>query len=164
MDELSQFAHLFPRGMCAIDIGAGVGHYAIRLAELVGQSGRVFALEPDPLDFDLLASNVYESGRLNVTLTNAGARDFADQLSPGVSAVEAFLDALTPTLPLRFVKVRPAGSEVAVLNRLRRFMVEPWPPLIVETGDDSEAVKLLESWGYDVRRLNGSPNVIATAR
>jgi len=33
-------------GDWALDIGANVGHYTMRMAELVGHSGRVSALEP----------------------------------------------------------------------------------------------------------------------
>ena len=48
---------LLGEGDWALDIGANVGHYTMRMAELVGPSGRVIALEPVPDTFSLLAAN-----------------------------------------------------------------------------------------------------------
>src|SRR5690242_12400010 len=52
------------------DIGANVGHYTIRMAELAGHHGRVFAFEPVPETFELLAANVAAAEAHNVSLFN----------------------------------------------------------------------------------------------
>jgi FkbM family methyltransferase len=41
-------------GMAAVDVGAHLGAYTLALAQAVGPSGRVLALEPDAHNFDLL--------------------------------------------------------------------------------------------------------------
>src|SRR6516162_3358285 len=58
-------------GDWVVDVGANVGHYTIRLSQLVGKSGRVFAFEPVPENFELLVSNVSTVCVQNVTLFNA---------------------------------------------------------------------------------------------
>ena len=35
--------------MVALDIGANVGYHVITMARAVGQTGRIVALEPDPI-------------------------------------------------------------------------------------------------------------------
>jgi len=45
-------------GMRVIDIGANIGYYALIEASLVGNSGKVYAFEPDPKNFELLTHNV----------------------------------------------------------------------------------------------------------
>ncbi len=45
--------HLRP-GMTVLDVGANVGFHALHAAALVGPSGRVFAVEPDPRNVALL--------------------------------------------------------------------------------------------------------------
>lgn len=55
-------------GDIAVDAGAFCGEIAIELALLVGPSGRVFALEPDPQSADLLRQNLAHHGLDNVTL------------------------------------------------------------------------------------------------
>jgi FkbM family methyltransferase len=45
-------------GMSFVDVGANWGFFTMVAARLVGSSGRVMALEPDPRIFTMLASNV----------------------------------------------------------------------------------------------------------
>src|SRR4051812_29921484 len=52
-------------GNLVIDIGANVGFYSKRLAELVGPQGRVLAFEPVAETFMLLASNLESCGMRN---------------------------------------------------------------------------------------------------
>jgi FkbM family methyltransferase len=178
--EYALLPSLVKAGMCVIDVGANVGHYTLRLADL---AGRVIAVEPVPETFAMLAANC--AGRGNVTLLNVAASDsvgvvniavprFSTGLrnwyeasitaeSTGLSVLAMPLDSLD--LPkVGLVKIDAEGHELQVLFGMRQTIERDRPLLIVETGDKSEAVKLLESWGYGVRRLDGSPNVIATAR
>jgi len=45
-------------GDVVLDIGANIGYYTIMLAKLVGCSGKVYAIEPEPKNFSLLNKNV----------------------------------------------------------------------------------------------------------
>ena len=51
------------RGWTVIDVGAYIGIYALRASKLVGPQGLVIALEPHPINFNLL--------KLNIELNNA---------------------------------------------------------------------------------------------
>src|SRR5215831_16739326 len=66
--EYSRLSEWVAQGDWVIDVGANVGHYAIRLSQLVGLSGRVLAFEPVTDTFDLLASNTSAAGAKNVSL------------------------------------------------------------------------------------------------
>lgn len=55
-------------GDVVIDIGANIGYYTLVFARLVGNDGHVFAFEPDPENFALLAKNVEINGYRNVTM------------------------------------------------------------------------------------------------
>jgi len=56
------------RGDVAVDVGANIGLFAVEMARCVGQSGRVFAYEPNPEVHDLLVDNVYLN-RVEGTIT-----------------------------------------------------------------------------------------------
>ena len=57
-------------GMTAVDIGANFGYFSLLLSGLVGESGKVFAFEPDSTAFKLLSRNIKENGIKNVFLIN----------------------------------------------------------------------------------------------
>ena len=45
-------------GMTVVDAGANVGYYTLIAARLVGRTGRIYAFEPDPLNYSYLIQNV----------------------------------------------------------------------------------------------------------
>ena len=49
-------------GDIVVDICANIGYETTRAAALVGETGRVYAFEPDPLNFEILQRNVEENG------------------------------------------------------------------------------------------------------
>jgi len=55
-------------GDVVLDIGANIGYYTLIFAKLVGESGKVFAFEPDPVNFSLLKKNIEANGYKNVVL------------------------------------------------------------------------------------------------
>jgi len=58
-----------------VDIGANIGYYTLIFARLVGEQGRVFAFEPDPANFSLLAKNVAVNNYHNVELIQKAVSD-----------------------------------------------------------------------------------------
>ncbi|MEO8056642.1 MAG: FkbM family methyltransferase [Acidobacteriota bacterium] len=69
--ETSAFLAQLREGMCVFDVGANIGYYTLLAARTVGPSGRVYAFEPEPRNFDLLTRNVAENGATNVRLVPA---------------------------------------------------------------------------------------------
>lgn len=49
-------------GMTLVDAGANVGYYTLIAARLVGVTGRIYAFEPDPLNYSYLVRNVEANG------------------------------------------------------------------------------------------------------
>jgi FkbM family methyltransferase len=55
-------------GMTAVDVGAHVGYFTLLFAELVGPTGRVFALEPVEANLGFLRENLEANGVANVSV------------------------------------------------------------------------------------------------
>lgn len=74
--------HVLRPGMTAFDLGANVGYYTVMMARLVGESGRVYAVEPFPDSFRLLEGNIHRNRLRNVLVENVaiGASDGEEQL------------------------------------------------------------------------------------
>ena len=62
-------------GDTVVDIGANIGYYTILLSKLVGDSGKVYAFEPGPKNFELLCKNVEMNNCRNVILENKSVAD-----------------------------------------------------------------------------------------
>ncbi len=56
--ETRVFESLLHDGDVLVDIGAGIGYYALVGARLVGRAGKVYAFEPEPGNYALLSRNV----------------------------------------------------------------------------------------------------------
>jgi len=175
---------LLGQGDWALDIGANVGHYTMRMAALVGPSGRVIALEPVPDTFSLLAANTRLFAHANVSLLNAAASDrvatagmrvprfgsglsnyYQARLGAGQSDF-AVLTLPIDTLslpPVRLVKIDVEGHELPALQGMRGLLARDHPVVIVET-NSQESTTLLGDLGYAIERLPGSSNLLCRPR
>ena len=73
LEELDFLRAHVPRGGAFVDVGANVGTYALALAQHVGESGRVIAIEPHPITHARLAFNRTASNYQQVHLVAAAA-------------------------------------------------------------------------------------------
>ena len=58
-------------GDVVLDIGANIGYYAVLFADKVGKKGKVIAIEPDPVNFEILQKNIKENKLFNVVAVQA---------------------------------------------------------------------------------------------
>ena len=178
--EYDLLPHWLAPGSVAIDVGANVGHYTLKLAGLVGPGGRVLAFEPVPTTFALLAANVQRSGSSNVTLINAAASNraaflnmvvpdstpgvrnyYQAQLSDGgdLSVLSVTIDSLNLPPSVALVKIDAEGHETAILDGMRQLIARDQPVLILERSS-SQIVDSMEEAGYRCGMIDGSPNYV----
>lgn len=167
-------------GDWVIDVGANVGHYTLELSSVVGATGRVFAFEPIPDTFELLAANAALCEHHNVTLMNVAASDAMGIVGMDLPTFDSGLrnfymasitsntnapyqvaalpvDALGIPHKISFVKVDAEGHELSVLKGMSRLIADSKPVLVIE-GADPAVEALLKEIGFLVDRLPGSPN------
>jgi FkbM family methyltransferase len=141
-------------GDVVIDVGANIGYNAVFAAALVGDGGRVLAVEPAGDNLAVLQRNVAANGLANVVVwpVAAGrARDTREFFLRGdVSAVNSFyresvyaevtgvvrvpverLDDICDAAPA-LVKIDVEGAELDVLGGMPRLLRTPGLTLIVE--------------------------------
>jgi FkbM family methyltransferase len=171
--EFRDLSNYLKPGEWAIDVGANVGHYTLRMADIVGEAGRVVAFEPIPDTFKLLCANVR---RPNVTLINAAASAggaMARMSVPGGNAYRAAIgagdiqvlclsiDELHLPGRIALLKIDAEGHDAEVLKGAERTIARDRPTLIVESG-------ALEGWlterGYRCTRTANSPNIVAVGQ
>lgn len=62
------FQSLTRSGMVVIDIGASIGYYALLFAKIVGSKGKVYAIEPQPWNCDVIRKSAEANGFENITI------------------------------------------------------------------------------------------------
>ncbi len=155
-------------GMTVLDVGAHVGYYACRAARLVGPRGRVYAVEPMPMNRRLLKRNLAlrrlswvvvlpvaasdQEGEqlLYLNAANSGDNRLAAHEDAGlqVRVRTACLDHLIPSAAvIHFIKMDVQGWEVHALRGMVRLiaanprvvlLIEAWPSGLARAGSRIE--------------------------
>lgn len=154
---------IFP-GSVVVDVGAYIGTHSIFFAKKVGQTGFVFALEPQRPIYNLLCANVALNNLLNVKCLNVAALDKKGQavmplLDPavpqnfGAISIERFkqgepVQVITiDSLKLRgcnLIKIDVEGLESEVLEGARETIKKFRPVLYVENNREETSQKILK--------------------
>lgn len=154
--------------MVVIDLGANVGYYTLLASEKVGEAGRVFAFEPDPLCYGLLEKNVAINRCVNVVTVNKAVSDrsgngslflgaknkgghslcASEEVGRSIRIVMTSLDDYfrDQDLCIHLIKMDIQGAELAALRGMRR---------ILETSEDLAIV--VEFWPAGISRFGDAP-------
>lgn len=133
-------------GNVFIDVGANIGYFTRRAAQLVGPQGHVRAFEPLPTAFRLLLRNTHEFPHVESHATavgRVGSRQVlhvnakgprSSLLSSNNSIAEITVDVVTlddalDGLPVDFVKLDCEGWELEALQGALRI-VDKWEPIL----------------------------------
>ena len=169
------------KGDWVIDVGANIGHYSMKLSELVGETGRVIVFEPIPDTFELLAANMAKCSYNNYSLFNIAASDsssiqgmaipkhdtgldnyFMANITtdnPSLEILCLSIDSLSLPQSIGLVKIDAEGHDINVLKGMESILRKDHPVLIIEA-DSSEIEEYLATYGYSSERINGSHNKI----
>jgi len=169
--EWSELTSHLKKGDFCIDIGANVGRYALRMAEIVGNNGAVLAFEPNVRIFNILTNLVYFSGKNNITLLNAGVSNkvgfFELNESWNIPKINHYFNTNTDStiggnfgnvLTIRLddlhierrvslIKIDIEGMELDACLGMRN-MLEIHDPVIIIENNSPEVTRFLETLGY----------------
>jgi FkbM family methyltransferase len=162
--ELSVLRAFLGDGSTVIDVGANIGDLTIPLAKTVGPSGRVYAIESHPENFNVLCANLALNALSNTKPINAFVATSDKVSTGGVWGEFAYvgetwktqfiaLDALELDA-CDLIKVDVDGKELEVL-RSGEMQIERYRPIIYLENDDKESSPdllsyLIDKLGYDL--------------
>jgi len=179
--DYERIADFIPRpGWRVVDAGAYLGVYALRAARLVGPSGLVVSLEPNPITYGFLSANVVLNrlgnvatlpaalsarsgwGRLHIgeSMVNSSlSRGYVEYMSAPVGEAEVPLVTLGEIAGrlghVDLVKLDVEGHELEALRGglegVERVVVEAHPPLV----EAWEVASLLSEAGFDTLTVSG---------
>jgi FkbM family methyltransferase len=175
--ELKLLPALTNTGDLVVDAGANYGIFAVILGGLVGEDGRVAAIEPAPEAAEVLRRNAALSGLSNLRVYEVGLsaikgrgvlsphRDPSQRslapVSGGTEIEVTRLDELVQQgygdRDVAFVKIDVEGAEELVLQGFRTTLSRSRPSILLEVNptaarelnlDPEGALHLLEEEGY----------------
>jgi FkbM family methyltransferase len=156
-----------------LDIGAFVGWHSIRAGRVVGSSGRVISLEPDPINRKQLEANLALNAISNCRIfqlaawSNTGEElGWYTEKSPDCCRVDeeghsasvrtTTIDDLLDDLHLDrldWIKMDIEGAEIEALRGAEKTLRHYRPKLFVEVHDTVAGVKdLLTRYGYSIEK------------
>lgn len=149
-------------GDIILDIGANIGYYTLIFAKLVGKNGKVFAFEPEPLNFELLQKNVKMNNYDNVIFeqkaisnVNGTIKLYISKIRTGMHRIykskhttENFVNVPMIKLDeylkkndylkkINFIKIDIEGSEFGALQGLKNTLKNNNLKILIEFIPDS---------------------------
>ena len=153
------------KGDIVIDIGAGIGEFAVLASKLVGNSGKVIAIEPSPGDFNTLLMNLNINLCNNVIPLNLAISDKPDELNLEFKGktFESKANSLANVLKtldidqrnVRFIKMDIEGGERRVIQSSLEI-IEKLDFLAIEIhgGWAAELIPFMDKLGFDFQKVN----------
>jgi FkbM family methyltransferase len=141
-------------GDTILDIGANIGDLTVPMARIVGEQGRVYAVESNSDTYHVLCSNLALNGIRNVKAVNCFIADSPEVdmagpwgkygfVSPIWGATVIALDSLGIE-SCSFIKIDVDGKELQVLRSANHLIEKNRPILYFENDDRAVSPALLE--------------------
>ena len=133
-------------GNIVVDVGANIGLHTLNMAKIVGNTGQVFAFEPDPSNFEILEKNVKINNYQNIILEQKAVGDKNGRTTlyqsdhPGMHRIfpqtkqakcqvqveltsldKYFIDS-NLTDKINFIKIDVEGLEFSVLKGMKNIL------------------------------------------
>lgn len=156
--EISLMRAFLREGATVIDVGANIGDLTVPLAKIVGPTGRVYAIESHPQNFNVLCANLALNSLTNTKALNVFVAtsdkvstggvwgEFAyvsESWKPQFMAIDALeMDACD------LIKVDVDGKELDVLQS-GEMQIERFRPIIYFENDDRASSPALISYMTD---------------
>ena len=148
-----------PAGATAIDVGANIGDLTLPIARIVGESGRVYAIESHPAHFNVLCANLALNDIRNTRPINAFVATSADADTASAQWGEhAYIGETWPPsfvalddLQLQrcdLIKIDVDGHELDVL-RSGEMQIERFRPVLYFENDVQSASRDLLAFAMD---------------
>ena len=143
-------------GMNMVDVGAHVGYFSLLAASLVGESGRIFAFEPEPENYQILIGNIERNGYETIVVEQKAISQSLGEVQLFISGLDngshsiyqnkkrrttGFVTVPTITLDsfielhgspdLDLIKIDVEGAEIDVINGMQRILERLRPPALL---------------------------------
>jgi len=152
--EVSVLRSFIRPGDTALDIGANIGDLTLPMAQLAGETGRIYAIESHAETFNILCANLALNNITNTKPINAfiADHDEVDTAGPWGKYGYVSKNFQPPILPIdslaldacAFIKIDVDGKELEVLKSAEATIARTRPILYLENDIQEKSEPLLD--------------------
>ncbi len=192
LEYIYHLKHIIKKGGVALDIGANLGYYTRTLSKVVGDEGRVFAVEPVPPIFEVLKRNNRRCRNVELYNVALGVNDTTITMANDSVGVDGYFgtgqnfvkerdtkegeivefeaqmrrgsELFGDLERLDFVKCDIEGYEVVVMGEIRPLLEHHRPVVLIETGGENRTaiIDMFTEMGYQGYTLESGREVALT--
>ena len=141
-------------GMTFMDVGCGYGFFTIQAASIVGETGKVYAVDIDPASIDQLKREAADKGlkNINAKVGEAEKTVFCDACSDIVFYSIVLHDFRDPAEALHNAKrmIKPSGTIVNL--DWKKKLMSLGPPLHIRFSEE-QASNLIKQAGFTIETV-----------
>ncbi|WP_114945379.1 FkbM family methyltransferase [Microvirga calopogonii] len=146
---LNLLDHVLRPGDTMVDVGANIGLMSLHAAKRVERTGSVIALEPHPIIYDRLMSNIELNGLSNIRALQVAAGSRDEELTLfDMPAINMGSATLSP-------EVQASGRPVGVVK------VRPLDAILSDAGVGSVRLIKIDVEGFEEQVLQGAERTLA---
>ena len=164
-EALEPLRHYIPVGGVVIDVGAYIGDHTITFLNMVGETGKVYAFEPNPVAMQCMRHNLRDyDNAVKMQCALGQAHTWASLIldSGDMSACRVVgdpkgkvtittLDTVTQMFTrLDFLKIDAEGHEALILNAAKETLMRFRPSLLIEMNPF-----MLGKYGFETEDVHG---------
>jgi len=154
-----------------VDVGAGIGEFAVLASSIVGKEGKVVAIEPSPEDFKTLKYNIRENKCSNIIPINSAVSNKKEKLSLTFKGknFESEADTLhniiqkldIPVNSIQYMKMDIEGAERLVIpSSIDVIRNVDYIAIEIHNGFSRELIPYLFNWGFSFKRIERNEYIL----
>jgi len=140
---------LLDKNAVVLDVGGNIGYTALRMAQIVGEGGKIYTFEPDPLNYSNLTKNLSLNSFKNIFASNIG-------LGAEYKQVKLFVNTESNRGGNRINELADSNFEIVKIVPLDRFVAD-------NSIDKIDLIKI-DVEGYELKVLKGANEILRKHR
>ena len=134
--------------MFCLDLGSNIGYYAVIESNMIGESGKIFAIEPSPVNFPVLKSNLENQKKNNFLAYNIAIGDKNEEMEFIISSKS------------NWSKIRMNNEKINPEDKIIKIPVKTLDSFVKENNITKIDILRMDVEGFEYNIILGANNVL----
>lgn len=134
--------------MVCVDLGSNIGYYAVIESNIIGESGKIFAIEPSPVNFPILRLNLENQKKNNFLAYNIAIGDKNEDMEFIISTKS------------NWSKIRMNNENINSADKIIKIPVKTLDSFVIENNITKIDILRMDVEGFEYNIILGANNVL----